>query len=97
MKALHKAAIIMKIALRFRKAFFGAKFANKAEPATLNRATGVVLVVLGGGGAFAYIKFIRPKQASKVSADPDDYDFADEEEYINEDEPEQEEETEDTK
>lgn len=47
MKALHKAAIIMKIALRFRKAIFGAKFANKAEPATLNRATGVVLVVLG--------------------------------------------------
>ena len=45
------------------------------------------VVVLGGGGAFAYIKFIRPKQASKVSADPDDYDFADEEEYINEDEP----------
>ena len=57
----------------------------------------LALVVLGGGGAFAYIKFIRPKQASKVSADPDDYDFADEEEYINEDEPEQEEETEDTK
>ena len=56
-----------------------------------------VLVVLGGGGAFAYIKFIRPKQASKVSADPDDYDFADEEEYINEDEPEPEEEMEDTK
>lgn len=55
----------------------------------------LVLVVLGGGGAFAYIKFIRPKQASKASADPDDYDFADEEEYINEDEPE--EETEDTK
>mgnify|MGYP000122712133 FL=1 len=50
-----------------------------------------------GGGAFAYIKFIRPKQASKVSADPDDYDFADEEEYINEDEPEPEEEMEDTK
>ena len=47
MKALHKAAIIMKIALRFRKAIFGAKFANKAEPATLNRATGVVLVMLG--------------------------------------------------
>ena len=53
--------------------------------------------LLGGGGAFAYIKFIRPKQASKASADPDDYDFADEEEYINEDEPKQEEETEDTK
>lgn len=56
----------------------------------------LVLVVLGGGGAFAYIKFIRPKQASKVSADPDDYDFADEEEYINEDDPEPEE-TEETK
>ena len=37
----------MKKALRFRKAFFGAKFANKTEPATLNRATGVVLVILG--------------------------------------------------
>ena len=57
----------------------------------------LLLAALGGGGAFAYIKFIRPKQASKASADPDDYDFADEEEYINEDEPEQEEETEDTK
>ena len=37
----------MKKALHFRKAFFGAKFANKAEPAILNRATGVVLVMLG--------------------------------------------------
>ena len=46
-KALHKAAIIIKKALRLRKAFFGAKFANKAEPAALNRATGVVLVMLG--------------------------------------------------
>ena len=46
-KHSHKAAIIMKKAFRFRKAFFGAKFANKAEPATLNRATGVVLVMLG--------------------------------------------------
>lgn len=57
----------------------------------------VLALVVLGGGAFAYIKFIRPKQASKVSADPDDYDFADEEEYINEDEPEPEEEMEDTK
>ena len=56
----------------------------------------LVLLVLGGGGAFAYIKFIRPKQASKVSADPDDYDFEDEEEYINEDDSEPEE-TEETK
>ena len=57
----------------------------------------VLALVVLGGGAYAYIKFIRPKQASKVSADPDDYDFADEEEYINEDEPEPEEEMEDTK
>ena len=56
----------------------------------------LVLVVLGGGGAFAYIKFIKPKQGAKVSADPDDYDFEDEEEYINEDAPEPEE-TEETK
>ena len=47
-------------------------------------------------GAFAYIKFIKPKQGAKVSADPDDYDFEDEEEYINEDAPEAEE-TEETK
>ena len=37
----------MKKALRFRKAFLVSKFANKAEPATLNLATGVVLVMLG--------------------------------------------------
>ena len=43
-----------------------------------------------GGGAFAYIKFIKPKQGAKVSADPDDYEFEDEE-YENEDVPEQEE------
>ena len=40
----------------------------------------LVLLVLGGG-AFAYIKFIKPKQGAKVSADPDDYEFEDEE-YI---------------
>ena len=40
--------------------------------------------LLGGGGAFAYIKFIKPKQGAKVSADPDDYEFEDEE-YENED------------
>ena len=54
----------------------------------------LVLAVLGGGGAFAYIKFIKPKQASRVSADPDDYLFEDEEEYVNEDTPEQPEESE---
>ena len=54
---------------------------------------GLVLILLLaalGGGAFAYIKFIKPKQGAKVSADPDDYEFEDEE-YENEDVPEQEE------
>lgn len=47
----------------------------------------VALLVLAGGGAFTYVKFIKPNRSSvKVSADPDEYDFPDEE-YINEDEP----------
>ena len=50
-------------------------------------ALALVLLVLGGGGAFAYVKFIKPNRSSvKVSADPDEYDFPDEE-YVNEDEP----------
>ena len=47
----------------------------------------VALLVLAGGGVFTYVKFIKPNRSSvKVSADPDEYDFPDEE-YINEDEP----------
>ena len=47
----------------------------------------VALLVLAGGAAFAYVKFIKPNRSGvKVSADPDEYDFPDEE-YINEDEP----------
>jgi len=47
----------------------------------------VALLVLAGGGAFAYVKFIKPNRSSvKVSADPGEYDFPDEE-YVNEDEP----------
>ena len=53
----------------------------------------LVVLILGGGGAFAYFKFIKPKQGAKVSSDPDDYDFPDEE-YENEDVPEGEEPTE---
>ena len=46
----------------------------------------VALLALAGGGAFAYVKFIKPNRSGvKVSADPDEYDFPDEE-YINEDE-----------
>ena len=44
----------------------------------------VLLLALAGGGAFAYVKFIKPKQGVKVSADPDDYDFEDEE-YLTDD------------
>lgn len=60
------------------------------EPAEKKSGSGGVLVILlllalAGGGAFAYIKFIKPKQGVTVSADPDDYDFEDEEEYVNED------------
>ena len=47
----------------------------------------VLLLVLAGGGAFAYVKFIKPKQGVKVSTDPDDYDFENEE-TVNEDEQE---------
>ncbi len=47
----------------------------------------VLLLALAGGGVFAYVKFIKPKQGVKVSADPDDYDFEDEE-TVNEDEQE---------
>ena len=50
----------------------------------------LLLAALGSGGAFAYIKLIKPRQGAKVSADPDDYEFEDEE-YENEDVPEQEE------
>ena len=39
----------------------------------------VLLLALAGGGAFAYVKLIKPKQGVKVSTDPDDYDFEDEE------------------
>ena len=45
----------------------------------------VALLVLAGGAAFAYVKFIKPNRSSvKVSADPDEYDFEDEE-YLTED------------
>ena len=45
----------------------------------------VLLLALAGGGAFAYVKFIKPKQGVKVSANPDEYNFEDEE-YLTEDE-----------
>ena len=45
----------------------------------------VLLLALAGGGAFAYVKFIKLNRSGvKVSADPDEYDFEDEE-MVNED------------
>ncbi len=41
--------------------------------------TAFSVTAFAGGGAFAYIKFIKPKQGAKVSTDPDDYEFEDEE------------------
>ena len=74
---------------------------NTDEPEQPEKKSGggllavLALLVLAGGGAFAYVKFIKPNRGTvKVSSDPDDYDFPDEE-YINEDEPAQQEETED--
>ena len=48
---------------------------------------GEKFAICNAGGAFAYVKFIKPKQCMKVSADPDDYDFENEE-TVNEDEQE---------
>lgn len=44
----------------------------------------LLLVALAGGGAFAYIKFIKNKPKAKSSPDFDDYDFEDDEDEENE-------------
>ena len=63
--------------------------APEVEPEKESGSSGVLVLILLlaalGGGAFAYIKFIKPNQGAKVSTDPDDYEFEDEE-YENEDE-----------
>ena len=63
--------------------------APEVEPEKESGSSGVLVLILLlaalGGGAFAYIKFIKPKQGAKVSTDPDDYEFEDEK-YENEDE-----------
>jgi hypothetical protein len=43
------------------------------------------MTLADGGGAFAYIKFIKPKQGAKASSDSGNYEFEDEE-YESEDE-----------
>ena len=70
----------------------GREKAREPEPEQPKEKSGsgllaaVALLVLAGGGAFAYVKFIKPNRSSvKVSADPDDYDFEDEE-YLTENE-----------
>ncbi len=50
------------------------------EPAGLNPAALVlVIALLGGGGAFAYIKFIKNKPQTKGNDNLDDYDYGEEE------------------
>ena len=44
----------------------------------------VVLALMGGGGAFAYFKFIKGKANHKNSSNPDDYDYEDGEELPDE-------------
>lgn len=60
----------------------------EAQPKEKGSGTGglvlFLIIALLGGGAFYYIKFIKPKQGVKVSGDLDDFDF---DEY-DEDEPE---------
>lgn len=36
-----------------------------------------MLALIGGGGAFAYIKFFKDKPNTKGNADLDDYDYGD--------------------
>ena len=46
----------------------------------------VLLILAAGGGAAVYFLVLKPKQSKKVTADLDDFDLEDEEEYLTEDE-----------
>lgn len=46
----------------------------------------VLLILAAGGGAAVYFLVLKPKQGKKVTADLDDFDLEDEEEYLTEDE-----------
>ena len=53
---------------------------TEQEPAGLNPAMLLaVLALLGGGGAFAYFKFIKNKPKTKGSDDLDEYDYGEDE------------------
>ena len=70
------------------------KAAEPTEPENLEPEkksnTGAILAVLlilaAGGGAAVYFLVLKPKQGKKVTADLDDFDLEDEEEYLTEDE-----------
>lgn len=58
--------------------------ATEPEPEKSGGAAGGILAVLllaalMGGGAFAYLKFVKNKPKTKTPSDPDDYDFEDDE------------------
>lgn len=44
----------------------------------------VIILGLGGGGAYYYLKVLKPKQQSKAPDDLEDFDFEDEEDYEDE-------------
>lgn len=50
------------------------------EPAGNPMMVILILALLGGGGAFAYIKFFKNKPTTKGNADLDDYDYGDDDE-----------------
>ena len=52
----------------------------EAEPAGNPMMVILILALLGGGGAFAYIKFFKNKPTTKGNADLDDYDYGDDDE-----------------
>lgn len=53
---------------------------EKKEPAGLNPAILLLVLVLMGGGVFAYFKFIKNKAKPKNNSNPEDYDCEEDEE-----------------
>ena len=57
---------------------------EKKESAGLNPAVLLLVLAVMGGAAFAYFKFIKGKANHKNSSNPDDYDYEDGEELLDE-------------
>lgn len=59
---------------------------TRKEKAIPGAILAVLLILAAGGGAAVYFLVLKPKQGKKVTADLDDFDLEDEEEYLTEDE-----------